>query len=307
MGGMRSEAPRYQAKSPASFRTLRDGRPEQKPNIAIWGLDMLRGHGDQADFPEVSGLAPKDELSLIAIRDTKPFHFGSSVVGTVNKETGVYSPLDVDWSATGKPFDLEAIAATEEEGRYLAVEGSRFFGRRAKLWELKIDDEGARSVTSHALPKLPQEIEGLLVAKSGEGEEKLILAGRGDGEQSEVYWGTLTEEGLHFNEAGLEGMAIDAPYIADDQRGLTELQCDDKGQVWASATATVGGIGEYRSALYQLGQLDPQQEPPIKLEAGDSYFVDGPKVEAIASDGNTFFLGSDNETLKGRFDELHLA
>jgi hypothetical protein len=285
--------------------TVIDGAPDKKPPLLRWAVDMVVGHGDQADFPEVSGFAPLNNEELLAVRDTKPFHIGSSVLGTVDKESGTYTALEVDWSATGLPFDLEAIAAREPGGQdFLAVEGSRFFGRTPRLMELEVSPEGSRSIKAHKLPKLGQEIEGMVIsAGQTQDTQNLILAGRGDGtEPSRIYWGTLDDDGLHFSEQGQTGVEVRGPSTGtDDQRDVTELVADQDGTLWASSTATVGSVGEYRSAVYQLGRLT-QGEQPFALEPGEAFFVDGPKIEALQIDQGKIYMGSDNESLKGRLD-----
>ena len=267
-----------------------------------WGVDMLVGHGDEALFPDVSAFAPLNDRQLLAVRDTKPFHSGSSVLGTVEKSSGVHSPLEVDWSATGRPFDLEAVA-TNGNQKFLAVEGSRFMGRTPRLMELEVTPDTARSVKTYDLPDLDQEIEGLVASRLDAESQTLILAGRGDGtEPSKLYWGTLDQKGLQFTEAGRTGVEVRGPLVADEQRDITELVADSSGVLWASSTATVGSVGEYRSAVYQVGRLSRGAEQPFQIDPGEAFLVDGPKIEALQVDSDRIFLGSDNESLKGRLD-----
>ncbi len=288
---------KYRLARDVRTRTVIDGAPEKKPHLLKWALDMVIGHGDEADFPEVSGFAPLNSKELLAVRDTKSFHFGTSVVGTVSKESGTYSPLEMDWSATGRPFDLEAITPDPSGEGYLAVEGSRSLGRTPRLLQMEVTPEGGRSTAAYDLPQLDQEIEGM-VARGN----TVLLAGRGEGpEASKLYWGNLSEQGLTFSAAGQAGIEVRGPEISEKQRDVTELVADQDGVLWASSTATVGSVGEYRSAVYQLGNLC-QGEQPFELNPGAAFFVDGPKVEALHIEQNRAYLGSDNESLKGRLD-----
>ena len=294
----------YQFKTPSQHAIVRDGTPAEKPPLYQWGIDMAVGLGDEADFPDVSGFAPYSKNELLAVRDTKPYHFFSSTFGLVDKQSGKYRALDMNSCATGKPYDLEAVTATDQPGRYLAVEGSRLFGRTPKMFTLMIDDQTARTVESFPLPDLDQEVEGVAIHENEDGRTSVLLAGRGGDGAAKLYWGELTEDGLNFSEAGRKGVEVPSPGAGEKERGLTDLGGTENGELWATSAADAGGVGKYRSTVRRVGRWGPGPDAPFTLDPGDAYVVEDCKVEALSAENATFYLASDNESLNGRFRHL---
>ena len=210
--------------------------------------------------------------------------------------------VPIDWSKTGRSRDLEAVAPGPKPGEFLAVEGSSWGEHKARLFELKVGDDGGTAEKAHVLPEFGQEIEGLVSLDRGEGRQTLLFAGRGgDGKEPKIYWGDLTPDGLKFEPKGLEGKAVQAPFLAEGQRGLAELTADDKGQLWAAVTIDEGDTGPFQSSVYQVGSLTPNDETPFRSRSGKNFSVPGIKAEALTfTSQGTLFVGSDDELLGGR-------
>ena len=259
---------------------------------------------DQA-FPDLSGLTEFSKTKLLGVRDSKDNSNDARVL-LLNKKDGSLSPVDMDWSKTGVARDLEAIAPGGERGKFLAVEGSSFEEKKARLFELSVDSSGGKAEKSHVLPEFGQEIEGMVSIPGKNGAQTVLFAGRGgEGQSGKIYWGELGESGLHFSQEGLAGQAVSAPRIGAGQRDIADLTADKNGNLWASATIDGGDEGAFTSSVYQLGQLTPGGAAPFTPKLGKSYDVPHVKVEALALQaGGTMFVGSDNESFGGRFESI---
>lgn len=258
------------------------------------------------DFPDLSGLAPFNRSHLVAVRDSKDTSPDARLL-LVSKKDGQVSPLPVDWSQTGTARDLEAIASRPgQSGQYLAVEGSSFQDKKARLFELSVTAQGGEAQASHTLPDFGQEIEGLVALPKPEGGQTLLFAGRGgQGEPGRIYWGELQPTGLRFSPEGLQGQAVQAPALGEGQRDLADLVLDQDGRLWGTATIDHGDEGPFSSALYEVGQVRPQDSVPFQIQPGAAYRLGAIKAEALAMERNgQAFLGSDNEAAGGRFESL---
>lgn len=259
---------------------------------------------DQA-FPDLSGLTEFSKTKLLGVRDSKDNSNDARVL-LLNKKDGSVSPVDMDWSKTGVARDLEAIAPGGRRGKFLAVEGSSFEEKKARLFELSVDSSGGKAEKSHVLPEFGQEIEGMVSIPRDNGAQTVLFAGRGgEGQSGKIYWGELGENGLHFSPEGLAGQAVSAPRIGAGQRDIADLTADKNGNLWASATVDGGDEGAFTSSVYQLGQLTPGGAAPFTPKLGKSYDVPHVKVEALALQASgTMFVGSDNESFGGRFESI---
>lgn len=256
-------------------------------------------------FPDLSGLAEYSRSRLLAVRDSKDNSNDARVL-LVNKKDGAATPVEMDWSKTGVARDLEAIAPGEGRGKFLAVEGSSFGEKKARLFELSVGAKGGKADKSHVLPDFGQEIEGMVSVPGKDGAQTVLFAGRGgEGQQSKIYWGELGDKGLAFSPEGLSGRTVSAPTVGPGQRDIADLTADKNGNLWASATIDTGDDGVFTSSVYQLGRLTPGGDAPFEAKLGRSYSVPHVKAEALALQANgTMFVGSDNESSGGRFESI---
>lgn len=256
-------------------------------------------------FPDLSGLTEFSKTKLLGVRDSKDNSNDARVL-LVNKKDGAISPVDMDWSTTGVARDLEAIAPGAGRGKFLAVEGSSFEEKKARLFELSVGSQGGKAEKSHVLPEFGQEIEGMVTVPGKNGAQTVLFAGRGgEGQSSKIYWGELSESGLAFSKEGLAGQAVAAPRVGQGQRDIADLTADKSGNIWASATIDTGNDGVFTSSVYQVGQLTPGGAAPFQAKLGRDYSVPHVKAEALALQANgTMFIGSDNESSGGRFESI---
>lgn len=256
-------------------------------------------------LPDLSGFANFNKNRLLAVRDSKDNSNDARVL-YVNKKSGALTPVDMDWGKTGMARDLEAITPNANGGGFLAVEGSSFGEKKARLFELSVGERSGKAEKSHVLPDFGQEIEGLTAVKGENGSQTLLFAGRGgDGQQGRIYWGQLGPEGLTFSKEGLAGQAVQAPKVGEGQRDLADLAVDKQGNLWGTAAIDTGNTGNFTSALYQVGKLTPGGPTPFQAKLGESYRLEHIKAEALAMQSNgKFFIGADNESFGGRIDTV---
>lgn len=298
--------------APVRTPPAQGGTPNR--DLAVQHSQSLAGPQDtfsegpvyQEAYPDLSGFANFSKDKLLAVRDTKDNNDSARVL-LLDKSSGSASPVNVDWSQTGRARDLEAVAPGNKAGQFLAVEGSSFGDQKARLFELQVDQSSGQAKKSHVLPEFGQEIEGMVAMPgSYEGSQTVLFAGRGgNGEQSKIYWGSLNDQGLAFSEEGLKGQSVQAPHLADGQRDIADLAADENGQLWATAATDNGDDGPFSSVAYQLGHLTPGQNQPFQSKLGQSFALNDIKAEAISIQPNgTLFVGSDNESAGGRFERL---
>ena len=201
---------------------------------------------------------------------------------------------------------MEGLTPTGQEGEYLAVEGSRFLGRTPRLLKLRVTEQKAQTLEAHELPKFAQEIEGIALRRDGDGESTVLLAGRGGDGPGELYWGRLTAGGLVFDDSGRQGVPVPSPGLDPHERGLTDLATDEEGRLWATSAPDDARLGEVPSTVRQIGRWTSDGERPFALDPGACYLVEGDKLEALAMEKGTIYLGSDNESLNGRFQALEV-
>lgn len=270
--------------------------------------DVFKPTVADPNFPDLSGLAAFSRTHLVGVKDTKMESDDKRVV-LLDSQTGDVQDLDVDWSQTGRARDLEAITPTGQPQAYLAVEGSSFQEHKARLFEMKVTEEGGVAEKSHVLPEFGQEIEGLVSLPQPDGEQTVLFGGRGDKDGiGKIFWGTLGKDGLSFTPEGMAGEAVDAPMSGEDRRSIGDLGVDSKGRLWATAAVDKGDNGPFESEVYQVGQITQNESDPVLESPQDGATFAGTKAEALAfmSDGSVY-VGSDNESLGGRLDQFHIS
>lgn len=258
-----------------------------------------------SSLPDISGMA-RHARGALAVTDAK-LESDRARLGVVDGNTGTFEAMQVDWSKTGRPRDLEAITPVEgQEGRYLTVEGSTWNGAPAHMLELNVGEKSATAERKWDLPALSQEVEGMVQKKLDDDRSLVILGGRGgeNGEPGRLFWGVLDNNtgSLTFSDAGKEGMEVVAPRLTHPgQRDISDLQLRPDGTLWASAAVDNGDQGPFESKVYQIGSLTGREDVPVLLSgnanSSKSLFT---KVEGFASWGGGLLTGSDNEGLGGQ-------
>lgn len=263
---------------------------------------------DDSKLPDLSGLAKFSRARSVAVRDTKLESEDKRVL-LLHNTNGNIQELDVDWSKTGRPRDLEAITKGKGRGAYLAVEGSSFGEHKARLFDLKVTADGGESRRSFVLPEFGQEIEGLTSLPQKDGSQRILFGGRGDKNGAgRIYWGTLSDDGLSFTDKGLQGTKVEAPHLGEGQRAISDLAVNSQGQLWATAAIDDGDYGPFSSMVYKVGDLSTNADAPVTLaRSNEGAKIPGTKAEALLfrADGKAL-VGSDNEAVGGRLESFQV-
>ena len=258
-----------------------------------------------------SGLASADGAEYLLVHDTKCPN--ENRVSSFNATTGAVKNVDIDWSPTSVPQDLEAVANVDgQQGQFLAVEGSRHNGRTPHIFLFDYADGKGESLKRFDLPKLPYEIEGMVTKQKADGDVLVVLGGRGDEESSQgrVHWGTYhpNQGSMEWPEAGRTGVAISMPeHIGGNERPIADLHLGSDGEIWAAGCVDNGNYGPFESLIYRVGKLDANASNPVTLTQDLPIHVRGEKVEALDSngfEGGRLLLGSDNEYYGGSLQSL---
>ena len=267
-------------------------------------------------FDPPSGMARLQDDQFLVVHDTKSNDLEGPRLSLYGEAEGTLQRVDVDWSRTGLPSDLEAITKLDaDEDLFLAVEGSRYRGHTPQLFLLQNTENGIAALDKVGLPELPFDIEGLAVDHYGRNKTRVMLGGRGgDGQPGRLHWADYDRPGhtLQWNsKAGLEGVPVTLPsFLGQSQRSISDLLLDESGQLWASATTDPGDEGPFDSLVYRVGLQTSDAEVPIRLTEDRAMKVDTLKVEAVASSPfleHAFLLGADNEASGGLYALTPLA
>lgn len=296
----------------SNFQPIRETQPRHKSTgPAAVPLDTFeRGPVQDPNLPDLSGLA-RHGRKFLAVTDAKA-ESQLPRLGTVDAATGAFQGLSSDWGQGPAARDLEAITPVQgQAGRFLAVEGSSWQDKSARLFQLQVDEQGSSLEKSYELPKFAQEVEGIVEMPLDEHRRLVVLGGRGgeQGQPGRLYWGVLDQKqgSLSFPPQGLEGVEVKAPRLkAAVQRDISELQLRDDGTLWASASADLGNQGPFESAVYCLGKLKADLNNPLEASGGPSIRLPGSKIEGLAAHGQGWLTGADNETLGGQVGYLTL-
>jgi hypothetical protein len=283
---------------------------------------MLPALAVAADFPGASGMAPLNDHSYLCVQDVKDkpenegkARFGALIVFTPEERKEFpglgmlsYTPLSWCYGANVDccedfPSDLEAVCAVPgHPGEYYASESGYWGSRYGRLFHLvtHAGEHETWSVTIDQvlhLPHFADQVEGIACAATEDGRLLLILGERGgmgdEGSSGQLHWGWI--DGLEAAQDGnapanwqYDSMEVSNPHALayPTARSVGDLYLDDSGNLWAaSAYDPDADYGPFASGVRAVANVDPDSDYPVTAEdlAGDSWLVEGMKIEAIAS------------------------
>jgi hypothetical protein len=235
-------------------------------------------------------------------------------VSSFNTNSLQTEQVEVDWSRTGAPRDLEAVANLEgRKGEFLAVEGSRYGGVKPHMFLFEYGDGQGQALQRYDLPELPYEVEGMVTQRKPDGDLLVVLGGRGDknsGGEGHLHWGTYhpEDQSLTWSKEGVEGVPVQMPEnLGPNQRAISDLNLTPNGELWAAGCVDNGNEGPFESLIYRVGHLDSSRSNPITLTLDHAFSIPGQKVEALDSSGgraDSFLAGTDNENFGGALQSL---
>lgn len=281
--------------------------------------------GELSRLEGFSGLVKTGKNEYLTVYDRKVKSTDARLARITIVKEGTYAqPIEVaDWKGD-RPNDLEAVCQLPS-GEFLAAESGVREGQFGRIFRLAIAGGKGEVKAVYAGAKVLEstkegkgdDYEGLLCAPGAEGKILIVQGERGGSKpypHAMLRWGwlDLAAGTLAFSPEGLKGLEV-APqrplWPGTEQRDIADLYADAEGNVWAAAATDGGDSGPYRSFVYQLGKLQPGQEPPIALEKDPKplFTVDGFKIEALAApwtDSGFLAIGTEDEEIGGVVREL---
>lgn len=249
------------------------------------------------------------------------------------KEGTYYQPVAVvDWKGD-RANDLEGLCRLPS-GEFLAAEsgvreeqpeGGQPEAKFGRIFRLAVENDQAEVRQVYAGAKVlistnkgkGDDYEGLLCVPAG-GQKILIVQGERGGSKPYPHgvlrwgWLDLAADTLSFDAAGLEGLPVVTPthdLEGTERRDIADLWAAADGTIWAAGATDGGDSGPFRSYVYRLGQLQPGQNPPVRLEKdlAPVWTIDGFKIEALAeawTDKGALAFGTEDEDIGGVVREL---
>lgn len=279
-----------------------------------------------------------DDSRYLAVHDDLSFETGSriSVIDVAADQDFVVTPVrPSNWMhKDGRSSDLEGVCGVPgRKHEFLLVEAGHWAGDYGRMFHVKVDvgrDPYQLQVLHvYELPEFNakgpgdlagDEIEGIECMQTRDGKTLVILGERGG---STAYasgllrWVTLDLASagvLVFSATGSAGHPIDAPGVWTDStrnRDISALYLDDDYNLWAAATEELGDSGTFKSVVFKVATVSPDDPNPINVLRPFSveHTVDGFKVEALAAPtphvaGSVFAIGTEDEVYGGTWRPL---
>lgn len=279
--------------------------------MTIFPQNFQNGHSSWASSRPVgsesfSGLTRANNSTHLVVHDTKSAD--GAKVSSLNSQSGQVEAVEIDWSRTDTPQDLEAVSYVDgQPGQFMAVEGSRYNGRTPHMVLFDYADGKGESLKQFDLPKLPYEVEGLVTQQRADGDVLVVLGGRGGDEtsQGKLHWGLYDPDGqtMDWSDQGIQGATVRMPEkLGDNERPISDLHITPQGDLLAAGCTDNGDTGPFESLIYRVGRLDPEAHNPITLTLDHGHRVHGEKVEALdtnAAGAPHLLIGTDNESFGG--------
>lgn len=288
-----------------------------------------------------SGLAPlasgANESSWLVVMDAKDARSARLLVArwaADARRSALWEGVEIaDWSpvAPGRrtsrrhsvrpPMDLESVCRLPGDvPRFLAAESGQAMAGQGRIFEIELRRTllgrwRARALAVHSLPQdahtSAANYEGLACIGTGSGDVILLLAERGGSRkhpQASLRRGVLNGARDRIDWAdgsGLEAVAplAEWPVGAEGLRGVADLAIRADGSLWAVSTQDLGDDGPFRSWVYRLGRVAPENSATGWLPASRpaaAFRLDGDKAEGLTftPDGRLLYV-TDNEKLGG--------
>jgi hypothetical protein len=277
-------------------------------NFPRSGQSAWSGRSQESSY---SGLARAGQREHLAVHDCKGPD--GNRVSSLNGNSMALEDVRIDWSRTGLPHDLEAIAGVDgQKGEFMAVEGSRSKAPNAHLFLFDYAQGEGKAVKRFDLPKLPYQIEGMVTTRRDDGDVLVVLGGRGDGNSREgtLHWANYhpDSQSLSWSKQGQQGISITLPEsLGEGERPISDLHLTREGDLWASGCVDNGDTGPFESLVYRVGSLQADSPNPVTLTLDHPHRIPGQKIEALdANPGHESHLlaGTDNESFGGSLQSL---
>mgnify|MGYP001159858775 FL=1 len=198
------------------------------------------------------------------------------------------------WPEPKLPYDLEALHKVPEfRNKFIAMESTG----KAYLFYVDPFDFRIEIVQTFTLPGISNKmnLEGFAIFNSAQGQ--IFLYGdRGSNKRNSTLITAFYDPSNH-NIYEVNKFEIELPIPKKSKRNIADLTIDINGGVWTSATSDPGNNGPFKTAIYQIGQMNntgtfdfnhPSLLSPLMV-------IENQKVEAMIFDKGDLILMTDNE------------
>ena len=204
------------------------------------------------------------------------------------------------WPESKLPYDLEALHKMPGfKNKFITMEST------GKAYIFYVDPFNFRIeiVQTFTLPGISNKmnLEGLAIYSSAQGP--IFLYGdRGSNKRSSTLITALYDPSNH-NIYEVSKFEVDLPIPVKSKRNIADLTIDINGGVWTAATSDPGNNGPFKTAIYQIGQMNntgtfdfnhPSLLKPLMI-------IENQKVEAMIFDNGDLILMTDNENFGATF------
>ena len=204
------------------------------------------------------------------------------------------------WPEPKLPYDLEALHKMPGfKNKFIAMEST------GKAYIFYIDPFNFRIeiVQTFTLAGISNKmnLEGLAIYNSAQGQ--IFLYGdRGSNKRSSTLIVALYDPTNH-NIFEVSKFEFELPVPEKSKRNIADLTIDINGGVWTAATSDPGNNGPFKTAIYQVGQMNntgtfdfnhPSLLKPLMI-------IENQKVEAMIFDKGDLILMTDNENFGATF------
>jgi hypothetical protein len=251
----------------------------------------------------VSGIAVVDDEHFIVVHDRKkPNEPRLGIVTWKKNETPSLAPLP--WcDADNLPTDLEAITAVPNYPKqYLVLES------KGKVTRIQLADNNACKITANFdLPALTSDTNMESLALHCIKEDCVIAwAERGDEKTAAKFsWASFDINKNELEDSNVKSFDFKASYPKANQRSISDMAINAKGDVWVSAASDPSDVGTFYSAIYNLGTFVQHDNQIIWQAAKEESLVakydrDNVKIEGLTFTPTALIMGSEDEILGGK-------
>ena len=204
------------------------------------------------------------------------------------------------WPEPLLPYDLEALHKMPGfKNKFITMEST------GKVYIFYVDPFNFRIeiVQTFTLPGISSKmnLEGFAIYNSAQGQI-LLYGDRGSNKRSSTLITAFYNPANH-NIYEVNKFEIELPIPRKSKRNIADLTIDINGGVWTSATSDPGNNGPFKTAIYQIGQMNntgtfdfnhPSLLNPLMV-------IENQKVEAMIFDEGDLILMTDNENFGATF------
>lgn len=277
----------------------------------------------------ISGMAKLNKNQVLVVHDYKSIEVGSRVgVLTLHK----HSPADYEkiniphWGLNSAPSDLESACKVPNKNLEFLIAESGANKDKSRIFHISLQQNvdglwAATYISSYDFQKDANDnFEGLACIEKTDDEFYILLGERGEGEKKQlgkgkIFWAVISlniRNGVRQEPSKTQEYVTPTPPLDKKQfkdfRNISDLYIDEDNMLWVSSAYDPRDSGPFYSKIYQLGTVNPDNNPPIDLTPQKSCHVEGIKIEALGpslrSKDVELSIATDDENYGGIFRQI---